>query len=970
MSFVFRFLQGLQAFSDDSHLVYHGWTDRRCAGGSFSYGSLTEMSLEEAGNTLALLAWEWGMGIEHLCVWFVTWYDVLVFAMVLSTIMMALCLSFVGALNFVKWWCVPMSNTMITWWIVLCKTWFSTKVADSAPYRMGFLQTPAVVAKVHTNHSHPDAAKTRNASTYIMDYYCRLIGRKPYYVQASRTDERKGRPGSRHYFWGKDLNIGAKAFRPSPKDVVCLVDVDMYMDMPLLLAMRPQLYLISTFTPSKVAHCSGDYSFTFHGDDEVEYLVSGGARFRHQIWNYSNDVLVAHVSYLFGAVHYYTVYNVERRKMDEHHSLICLIPSVSICSPIVDLSKHLGGAVLERLRIAHGEFLALDVITKSGIVRSVGRVGRFATTELPVDKHDIISMQAKISKVDITPASIRSLLKINDAEAATVLTDYHRGNSASPVASVCAVEESVFRYQFGNYEPDAKPSLIAFMSPLVQGAYSPDQTVGNEAKAIRERIINVRPTNVAPIDAYLSNIMEEFVGFMVPVDLVGSLHPCDIEEVYARQNRPAQRAILSRAELGVGDVQNDVVETFLKKEAYSGPKDPRIITTIPGDTKLPYSTFVYSFSQHIMRQTEWYAFGRTPRSIAEKVAALCTDANHVVLSDFSRMDGRIHQILRDLERMVMLAAFDVQHHPWLLELMSRQMNRKAVTPLGLKYDSMSARLSGSPETADFNSMDNAFVNYLALRMCGLEPRLAWSGLGIYGGDDGLTANVDPVKLTEACQRVGQVLDVAVIKNGELGVNFLARYFGPDVWHGCPDSICDLPRQLSKFHTTVALSGGITPFMKLSAKCLSYYLTDQFTPIIGNICVRFLASEYKAMNEKEIRSLLSDELVRGAGNWWMQYDLTVQWPNDEHDWCLDYVNMWLPNFDITQFFDWLDSCDNDRMKFLSPPVCMEWPGHPTVKEEVVINGEVVLPERAELPKKKVCFDFQKGKCDRKVCKFQH
>jgi hypothetical protein len=30
----------------------------------------------------------------------------------------------------------------------------------------------------------------------------------------------------------------------------------------------------------------------------------------------------------------------------------------------------------------------------------------------------------------------------------------------------------------------------------------------------------------------------------------------------------------------------------------------------------------------------------------------------------------------------------------------------------------------------------------------------------------------------------------------------------------------------------------------------------------------------------------------------------------------------------------------------------------------------LPERAELPKKKVCFDFQKGRCDRKVCKFQH
>jgi len=463
------------------------------------------------------------------------------------------------------------------------------------------------------------------------------------------------------------------------------------------------------------------------------------------------------------------------------------------------------------------------------------------------------------------------------------------------------------------------------------------------------------------------------------------LYPVDLEQVYERQNRPSQRAIIQKAELGTGSATDERVDTFLKAEAYGEPKDPRIITTIPGENKIHYSTYVYAFSASVMQEQHWYAFGKEPSEISGMVAAIAEDARrHIANTDLSRMDGRVYVIPRQMEEMAMLRAFASSEHPRMLELMKTQHHRKAKTPHGVKYDTEWSRLSGSPETADFNSADNAMMNYYGFRLQGLSPEEAYDALGVYGGDDGLTADIDPQCLKQACERVGQVLDISVVTRGETGVNFLSRYYGPDVWNGDANSICDIPRQLIKMHTTVGLTGNITPMMKLQAKALSYFLTDENTPIIGKLAVAVLKYTYGDIDVKLVReSLDTMDLVKVA-TWWSRYDKADQFQNDVGDWALDYCNKWLPGFDHRLFEDWLQRSEELPLRLLTPPVCVDFDVKHVVKQELVVGGTIIYPEPAILPNeskeeksaplpeksRKLCRDFIAGKCTWKQCKFLH
>ena len=171
--------------------------------------------------------------------------------------------------------------------------------------------------------------------------------------------------------------------------------------------------------------------------------------------------------------------------------------------------------------------------------------------------------------------------------------------------------------------------------------------------------------------------------------------------------------------------------------------DPRAISQIEGPVKLAYSQFIYALSD-ALKGFEWYAFGKTPRKIAERIAQLCFRAeSHADNTDYSRQDGRVNEVVRLFERMLMLALFHPSFHVEMLKLMRSQTGLRARTTFGVKYDTGYARASGSPETSAFNTILNAFIAYLAFRMTRvdgryLKPEEAWARLGIYGGDDSLT----------------------------------------------------------------------------------------------------------------------------------------------------------------------------------------------------------------------------------------
>lgn len=158
--------------------------------------------------------------------------------------------------------------------------------------------------------------------------------------------------------------------------MIVLIDVDMYLDMPYLLANHVHTYMISTFQPTVAASDSGEYSFTFDKDNSVKYVVSGGATYEHPIWNYAGDIFTVSARVWNGFGVRTTIYNVDRKQTDAHHQIVCLTPMSTFISPLFDLSFLLGSPKFDRLRIYVDGFLRMRVKKDDKTMVSTAVVGR------------------------------------------------------------------------------------------------------------------------------------------------------------------------------------------------------------------------------------------------------------------------------------------------------------------------------------------------------------------------------------------------------------------------------------------------------------------------------------------------------------------------------------------------------------------------------------------------------------------
>jgi len=884
-----------------------------------------------------------------------------------------------------QWWShSPIGATWSSWLIAILVHLVAQCEYRTTTLRSIFVNQVPVVNRIAKRHTHAHAASVRNNGSSFMTMFGLSTGMVPYFLQRSPADERNGRQGCRSYHWAKDLSADEVPYDPPSNACLCLVDVDMYMDIPRLLSTEFRPVIISTFQPSKVAHASTDYCYTFTENDEVDYRVAGGAAFRHKVWQYGADIVMA-VDRRWGLYHHH-VYNVDRRQLDEDHQLVLLTPIKRFIFPC-NLSTLLKSAVIQRLRVAEKVdtevFLRLSVMTAEGLMRSTGRPMQYACAKISAEDDDAVAALARVGKNhELTPATVRTAVKDISQTQAVVLTEYHRQKRGETTDFVFPVATSVFRYQMSpsSYDPLAKASMIPFMSPLVLGCYAPDKVKANDQAAIDGRVHSVRSPELS-ISSELMMYMIEFVEFLIPKP--GRAVPVDVDDVFDKQGRPSQRQILHRASLQARLSVDEAMQTFMKAEAYAKASDPRIISTVPGVNKLGYSRYIYSFTQ-CLRNTKWYAFGRKPIETAERVAEIALTAEMLALTDLSRFDGRVSNVLRHLEHIAMLRYFGSEFHPELTELMATQKNQRAVTTYGVKYDTGLIRASGSAETADFNSMDNAFMGYAALRRTRIDGRTytpleAWSKLGIYGGDDGMTPDVDPDVYVKTCAEVGQVLEIDVRRRGEPGVTFLARYYSPDVWHGATDSMCDVKRQVSKLHVTTSLPPNITALQKLGEKMAAFYLTDKNTPIIGTMA-SFVAEHFP--------ELIPGKLTLGIANWHaINAGRDEQYPNSESaaGWMKDQVDKDMPDFDHAKMQAWLEKaseCDSAEM-LLRPPLCGSLDHAHEVKVDVVINGEVktppkpvtsekrpFTPEQLAKMKTQPCRDHAKGKCRFANCRFAH
>jgi hypothetical protein len=184
--------------------------------------------------------------------------------------------------------------------------------------------------------------------------------------------------------------------------------------------------------------------------------------------------------------------------------------------------------------------------------------------------------------------------------------------------------------------------------------------------------------------------------------------------------------------------------------------------------------------------------------------------------------------------------------------------------------------------------------------------------------------------------MGSTLTGKAIAHGETGVNFLSRFYGPDIWFGDNNSCCDVRRSLAKFHTTVSLPSTVTPLEKLLEKSRAYFLTDKNTPIIGE-----LVSKAIELNGGLPEISKHSRMVK----WNSDLTQDVQYPNEDSGWMESFVEEQLAelSFDSVTFRDALCKATLDSL--LSMPLCAA-PSSPATKEAVVLDEEVITPEKKE------------------------
>jgi hypothetical protein len=217
----------------------------------------------------------------------------------------------------------------------------------------------------------------------------------------------------------------------------------------------------------------------------------------------------------------------------------------------------------------------------------------------------------------------------------------------------------------------------------------------------------------------------------------------------------------------------------------------------------------------------------------------------------------------------------------------------------------------------------------------IRPEVAYAKLGIYGGDDGLSANLTKFASEQASLSVGQKLDLErIYRSDQFGVKFLARHYGPDVWFGSADSMCDIRRQLAKFHLTVHLPSNITREEKLKDKAFAFSLTDTNTPVLGDFVKKAL--ELFPMGPV-------DNYVSITGHYGIELDTTKQYPNyDGGEWMEHYVATQLTDFDLCSFRAWIESCDCDTI--FDPPRFAEPVSTDSKPGVVCVDGDItIVPE---------------------------
>lgn len=387
-------------------------------------------------------------------------------------------------------------------------------------------------------------------------------------------------------------------------------------------------------------------------------------------------------------------------------------------------------------------------------------------------------------------------------------------------------EKSWYYYPAGTLRDESKPLLRELSRPFTQPSWGvPCKNLKNLELMVNQRYdkhnqgVDIGKKRRKQYEAY----MDEFAD-MFPTNL----KPFTSAEVHKQQNRPAQQQILKKADAIKPGKKSKKLAGFVKAEAYPEPKPLRPIISMTPQDKENYSMYLLALGEH-MKTIHWYAFGKNMTEVGQVMGGKAFGAKAAFMTDFTAFDVTVNEFLRFLERKILVRCFGYK----AANLHRRQLNVNLLFTVDedeVEIKNYYGRQSGSAETSTFNTAINAFVAYATLREMNYSPQEAWKQLGLYGGDDGVSFDMDAEKYKVVAQDLGLKLKLEIVERGK-PFNFLARTFYSCVWDGRHCSLSDPQRLLGKAH--LSTWNNINTKDLLALKAYAFQLSDSGSIIVNN-----------------------------------------------------------------------------------------------------------------------------------------
>lgn len=722
--------------------------------------------------------------------------------------------------------------------------------------RGAMLDLPLNEMEQPTNVTHSAVAAVRNTAMQHMVNMAQSVGLRPFVMQKSIADTRRGYAGSHYWHWVKDTPVPMSDDQPEPTDAVILSMTDFHADMNELLSeYNHNVFLLYTITPEHAGATRAEYSYCFTEHGKIHWHVSGGSDFEHPLWTYGTDTVGTTPN---AWRHTPSAFLVERRYLAADTSIILLLPlckmraflTILPTSVVRWLWSFIEVPTLQRFDPIQDGYVRFRVNTPNGLKVTTAQVGSFDATTVSAEVDSQIAAYASVSKQHVSNTGVLSYAPELTRQQTIHLTAYHMVMRArkepTMVVSIQPPFAPVVRYQVGPIvDETAKPAATILCNPIVAGlAYAPDICDANTAGAIIERQLRPSAGNNRQATNFMRTCMAEF---LVEVSRRtgwerGSVDMTTIDRLKEVQSRPTQIMQLDQAAVTGSYVSDRPAGAFPKKEVYPAEKAPRTIVTFDSHDKLDLGLFLNALAV-VLKDLPNYLFV-APTEQMRRIAELCGGEFDRYETDFDKMDARVWECMRELEQEFALFFLCMTLHEQYLAC-AKADSHKLIYAGDLRFRTKSQRLSGSAGTSLFNTLINLFWQYFAARLkcdgrADLTPSEAFDTIGVAGGDDGLI-RANPLVPQEQYQRaakaIGQVVKFDVRPAGQ-PCKLLGRWFGQLNEHDA-NSCADLKRTLAKFHLTFGLCDNV---VRLREKASAYLLTDGNTPVLGPLCRMIVESE--------------------------------------------------------------------------------------------------------------------------------